>query len=91
MNKTELANSFAEKNNMSKKESLNCVNALCEIIKSAVKNGEIVSIKDFGVFELKYRPQKTGLNPRTGKPITISARKVPHFRATEGFKQVVNS
>jgi len=91
MNKTELANSFARKNNMTKKESLNCINAMCDLIKDAVKSGENVIIKDFGVFQLKYRAQKTGLNPRTGKPITISARKVPTFKATQGFKDAVNS
>ncbi len=91
MNKTELVNNFSKKSNMTKKESLACVNALCEIIKTTVKNGENVAIKDFGVFALKYRPQKTGLNPRTGKPITISARKVPTFKATQGFKDAVNA
>lgn len=91
MNKTEFANTFAKKNNMTKKESLACINAMCELIKESVKNGENVAIKDFGVFELKYRAQKTGLNPRTGKPITISARKVPTFKATLGFKKAVNS
>ena len=90
MNKTELVNSYARKQNLTKKESLNCINALCELIKETVKNGENVCIKDFGVFELKYRAQKTGINPRTGKPITIRARKVPTFKATQGFKDAVN-
>ena len=91
MNKTELVDSFARKRNMTKKDSLNCINDICNLIKQTVKNGESVVIKDFGVFQLKYRAQKTGLNPRTGKPITISARKVPTFKATQGFKDAVNS
>ena len=44
----------------------------------------------FGTFELRSRSERTGRDPRTNKPITIPACKVPAFKAGKGFKDAVS-
>ena len=43
----------------------------------------------FGSFEVKKRAERTGLNPRTQKPVKIAATKVPVFKAGKALKDAV--
>jgi len=56
-----------------------------------VKKGEKVAIIGFGNFEARQRAARTGVNPKTGKKMTIPAKKVPVFRPGKAFKEAVSS
>ena len=89
MNKTELINAVAEKAGLSKKAAEAAVNATLSAITEGLKTEEKVQLVGFGSFEVKHRPERTGLNPRTKAPVTIAASKVPTFKAGKALKDAI--
>ena len=49
------------------------------------------SISGFGTFEAKEKPERDGLNPKTGEKIKISASKLPAFKFGKAFKDELNA
>ena len=90
MNKTELIAEIAEKSGLSKKDSEKALAAFMDSIMEAVASEEKVQLIGFGTFELRFRSQRKGRDPRTNKEITIPAAKVPAFKAGKAFKETVN-
>lgn len=89
MNKANLINALAAKNEISKKDAEKAVNAVLELIEEALKNGEKVQIMGFGSFEVKERAARTGKNPATGATIQIPASKAVVFKAGKALKDSI--
>lgn len=89
MNKADLINALAAKNEISKKDAEKAVNAVLDLIGDAVKNGDKVQIMGFGSFEVKERAARTGKNPATGESIQIAASKAIVFKAGKALKDSV--
>ena len=51
--------------------------------------GEIVELRNFGTFRLRYRQARAGRNPRTGDAVKIPAKTVPVFPAGKAFQELV--
>ena len=90
MTKADLIAVVAEKLDSSKKESERVVTAVIDAITETLAAGEKVSIVGFGAFEVKTRSARKGVNPRTKKEITISASKLPTFKAGKALKEAVS-
>ena len=89
MNKAELISAVAEKTGLSKKDSEKAVSAVFASITESLEKGEKVSMVGFGTFEVKDRPARPGINPRTKEAITIAASKAPVFKAGKALKDSV--
>lgn len=89
MNKADLINALAAKNEISKKDAERAVNAVLDLIGDALKNGDKVQIMGFGSFEVKERAARTGKNPATGESIQIAASKAIVFKAGKALKDSV--
>ena len=89
MTKVELVSAVAEKTGLSKKDSKKAVSAVFASVTEALKKGEKVSMVGFGTFEVKDRPERPGINPRTKEAITIAASKSPVFKAGKALKDSV--
>lgn len=89
MTKVELVSAVAEKTGLSKKDSEKAVSAVFASVTEALKDGEKVSMVGFGTFEVKNRPERPGINPRTKEAITIAASKSPVFKAGKALKDAV--
>ncbi len=89
MNKSELIVAVSKKAEISKKDAEKAVCALLDIIVDEVSNGQDIRIVGFGTFESRERKERTGVNPRTNEKITISASKIPAFKAGKAFKDAV--
>lgn len=89
MTKVELVNSIANKMDCSKKDAEKALGAVIDSISEALVNGEKVSLIGFGTFEVRTRSAKEGINPKTKEKITISAKKVPAFKAGKALKDSV--
>ena len=89
MTKVDLVNSGAEKTGFSKKDSEKAVAAVFASITEGLQKGEKLSLVGFGSFEVKSRPARTGINPRTKAPIKIAASKTPVFKAGKTLKDAV--
>lgn len=89
MNKAELISAIAEKSELTKKDSEKALNALLDSVVAALNKGEKVQIIGFGTFEAKKRNAREGINPRTGKAISIAAATVPSFKAGKALKDAI--
>lgn len=90
MNKSELIDAVAAAADLPKASASRAIDAMVDAIAGALKNGEQVVLVGFGTFSVKERAARTGRNPQTGKPIDISAAKIPAFKAGKGLKDSVN-
>lgn len=90
MNKTELIESIATKTEMTKTDVDKVVTALVDVVTEALANGDKVSLKGFGNFEVRTRSGRMGRNPKTGEVMEIAASKVPAFKASSTLKNAVN-
>ena len=89
MNKPELISSIAEKTMMKKKDAEAALDAFTTSVKEALKKGEKVALIGFGTFATRERAKRNGVNPRTGKKITIPAKTVPYFKVGKELKEAV--
>lgn len=89
MNKAELITRVAREAKLPKTATENVLNTLLDNIVKTVKKGQEVRLVDFGTFCIGKRQARKGVNPQTGKSITIPARKVPKFRPGRYFKHQV--
>ena len=89
MNKTELIAAVAAKTGLTKKDAEKVVNATIDSITESLVKGDKVNISGFGIFEIKNREARVGLNPRTKEKIQIPATKLPVFKAGKALKDSV--
>lgn len=62
---------------------------LDEIIR-AVDSGERVELRGFGSFFPRERKARMGHNPKTGEPVSVSARRIMFFTAGKDLKDRLN-
>ena len=80
LTKAELTEALFEELGLNKREAKEFVDLFFEEIRGRLENGESVKLSGFGNFELRDKNQRPGRNPKTGKEIPISARRVVTFR-----------
>lgn len=71
---------------INKREAREIVDALFEEVSQALERGEGVKLSSFGTFSLRDKNARPGRNPKTGKEIAITARRVVTFKAGEKLK-----
>ncbi|MBD3609627.1 MAG: integration host factor subunit beta [Gammaproteobacteria bacterium] len=67
------------------------VKTILEHMAQALATGERIEIRGFGSFSLHYRPPRTGRNPKTGEPVELSSKYVPHFKSGKELRERVNA
>lgn len=90
MNKAELVTAVAEKSGLSKKDVEKAVNTTIDVITESLETGNKVQLVGFGAFEVKDRAPRMGRNPKTKELISISASRVPLFKAGKSLKERVD-
>ena len=91
MNRSQLLNTLAERNDMSRKEADAVATSLVDIITETVSSGEDVTISGFAKFRRVDRPARMGRNPATGEPIKIAAKRQAKITPLKAFKDAVLS
>lgn len=89
MNLSELIAVVAATTDASKPEVRNIIRATLGTILLEVKKGGRVTLVGFGAFYSTKREERIGRNPKTGVPVTISAGRIPVFKAGKEFKAQV--
>ena len=74
----------------SKKEAGQIVESLFDVLKESIELDEKVKISGFGNFVVLKKRARSGRNPKTGRRITISARRVLTFRPSQVLKRELN-
>jgi DNA-binding protein HU-beta len=89
VNRSQLVNALAERNEISRKEADAAVSAVVDIITETVCSGEDVAISGFAKFRRVKRAARMGRNPATGAPVKIAAKTVAKITPLKVFKEAV--
>ncbi len=90
LTKADIIQTVCEESGFSKKQSMETVETLLEIIKRTLENGEDVLISGFGKFCVKDKRQRRGRNPATGSAMTLSERRVVTFKCSGRLRDKIN-
>ena len=66
---------------LNKREAKEFIEEFFEIIKLTLENGNDIKFSGFGNFILRDKKPRPGRNPKTGKEVTISERRVVTFKS----------
>jgi len=90
MNNSDLADSLASINGITKADARKLVNGMLAAIADAAAKGEEISLNGFGKFKVKDTPAREGRNPSTGATIQIAASKKLAFAPAKALKDKLN-
>lgn len=91
MTKSELIESLVRKQSqLGYKDVELAVKALLEHMAFTLSCGERIEIRGFGSFSLHYRPPRIGRNPKSGTPVSLPSKYVPHFKPGKELRERVN-
>ena len=90
MTKADIVERIHQNIGFSKKESAEIVETVFCIIKNTLETGEKIKIAGFGNFIVKQKDDRRGRNPQTGEAITIEARRVLTFKASNLLRDAMN-
>ncbi len=79
MNRKTLISEIASITGMSEQLTARFVRAFEQTVTKSLAEGDTVKLIGFGKFSTRVRNVRTGVNPRTGAPITIQSATVPKF------------
>ncbi|ARS53234.1 integration host factor subunit beta [Kushneria konosiri] len=92
MTKSELIEQIAaQQSELSVKEVESAVRLILDDITDTLASGGRVEIRGFGSFSLHYREPRTGRNPKTGDPVSLTGKHVPHFKPGKELREQVNA
>ena len=92
MTKSELIERIAAKQTqLPLKDVELAVKKILDYMAQSLAAGERIEIRGFGSFSLHFRPPRIGRNPKTGEPVMIPAKHVPHFKPGKEMRERVNS
>ena len=86
MNKNELVRAIPNKAGITLKDAAGALDSVVAAVTEGLKKGEKIQISGFGTFELKAKPAREGINPKTGAKIKIAASKIPTFKFGKAYK-----
>ena len=89
--RADLCEAVYQKVGLSRAESASFVERVLHHMCHALSEGENVKISGFGSFILRDKGQRIGRNPKTGKEVPISPRRVMVFKPSAILKQRINS
>ena len=90
MNKNELVRAIANNAGITLKDAGIALEGVISAITEGLNNDGKVQISGFGTFELKVKPAREGINPKTQEKISISASKIPTFKFGKAYKDSFN-
>ena len=76
---------------LSRTESAALIESILEHISAALLRGETVKLSGFGTFDVRDKKSRMGRNPKTGREVPITSRRVLSFKPSTIFKNRVNS
>ena len=91
MNRSQLLNELAERNEVSRKEADAWLTSFTEVITSTVATGTDVAISGFAKFRRIDRPARMARNPATGEQVRVAAKRVARITPLKAFKDAVLS
>lgn len=67
------------------------VNSVLGRMVNALSEGRRIEIRGFGSMSLHHRPPRISRNPKTGEPVYVPEKYVPHFKPGTELRARVNN
>lgn len=77
------------KRGFTKRAATEIIDEFTSLIIENLENGDAVSIRGFGCFDIQERKARACPNPRTGERMDIPAHWMPRFYPGNGMKRAV--
>lgn len=90
LTKAHIVETLAKQDGYTRKQSVQLVETLLELIKSSLESGENVLISGFGKFCMKEKEQRRGRNPSTGEDMILKPRRVVTFTCSRKLRDKLN-
>jgi integration host factor subunit beta len=91
MNKSGLIEALSRKENLTEKMAIDVVNLVFKGFADELRENGRIEIRGFGSFVVRKYEAYTGRNPKTGKSINVSPKKLPFFKVGKELKERVDS
>jgi integration host factor subunit alpha len=85
--RADLCEAVRKKVGLSRSESATLVELVFKEITDRLENGETVKLSSFGSFVVRSKGPRMGRNPKTGKVVPITPRRVMVFKASAILRQ----
>lgn len=89
MRKADIVSKISDNTGIPKGDVIVTVEHFIKEIKQSLSEGENVYLRGFGSFIVKERAAKIGRNIKTNTPVKIPAHKIPAFKPSKDFVQLV--
>lgn len=84
--KADLSENLFKVLGINKREAKDLVEVFFENLRILLENGNQIRLSGFGNFNLRDKKERPGRNPKTGKGVPITSRRVVTFRAGQKLK-----
>ena len=91
LTKADIVDAVSSELGFSKRQSINIVDSLLEIIKNSLSSGDDVLVSGFGKFCIKEKGARKGRNPATGSDMMLAPRKVVTFKCSGKLREKINN
>lgn len=91
MTKADLVTALEKQANITHKQAESVINICFESMIKALYNDDRIEIRGFGSFANRNYKAYEGRNPKTGKIVKVSPKKVPFFKVGKELKEMVDS
>ena len=89
MTKAEIVAHINERTGIDRKYVLMMVEAAMETIKEHMSKGENIYLRHFGTFGIVTRHEKIGRNIGKGTSVVIPEHKIPRFKPSKDFVEMI--
>ena len=90
ISRDEIAEAMKNEFGFNRKQCLDIVNDIVDIIIEGLQRDKKVKIHNFGTFKMNNKKSRVGRNPKTKEEKTISKRNVVLFKPSKEFKDFLN-
>jgi integration host factor subunit beta len=87
MTKQELVGVVARRGGVKFGDAEMIVNLFFASLREALISGDRIEIRGFGSFRIKEYKSYEGRNPKTGKKVLVSPKKLPHFKVGKELRE----
>ena len=90
ISRDEIAEAMQKEFGFNRKQCLDIVNDIIDIIIEGLQNDKKVKIHNFGTFKMNNKKSRIGRNPKTKEEYNISSRNVITFKASKILLKFIN-
>ena len=90
LTKKEMIARFIEQAKLDNQTATRSVEAIIELMKSALASGDDVLVSGFGKFSVNEKDSRKGRNPATGDEMMLDERRVVTFKCSGKLRDKIN-